>query len=115
MKLDPVTPYSDLEWFLLTVPNDGDPPPPPAKPDYHWHIIVLLVSALRRYQHEHRLRWYLGVESAVMVPHQLSPREVNPGPDLLMAETDDHERRSWNVEEEGALPLFVLEVATQES
>ncbi|MGH2346454.1 MAG: Uma2 family endonuclease [Chloroflexota bacterium] len=115
MNGTPIIPYSDLEWFLLTVPNDGDPPPPPAKPDFHWHVIMLLVSALRRYQHAHGLDWYLGVESAVTVPHQLSPREVNPGPDVLMAEADDHERCSWNVEEEGALPLFVLEVVTRES
>jgi Uma2 family endonuclease len=111
----PLVPYSDLEWFWLTVPSDGDPPPPPAKPDFHWHAIALLMSILRRYRHAHGLRWYLGVESSVTMPHQLVPRDINPGPDILMAEADDHERRSWNVEQEGSLPLFVLEVVTEDS
>ena len=115
MNSAPLVPCSDLEWFWLTVPNDGETPPPPAKPDFHWHAIVLLMSILRRYQHAQGLRWYLGVESSVTMPHQLVPRDVNPGPDVLMAEADDHERRSWNVEEEGSLPLFVLEVVTEDS
>jgi Uma2 family endonuclease len=49
------------------------------------------------------------------MPRHLVPRDVNPGPDILIAEADDRERRSWDVEQEGSLPLLVLEVATEDS
>ncbi|MGH2410089.1 MAG: Uma2 family endonuclease, partial [Chloroflexota bacterium] len=48
-------------------------------------------------------------------PRTIIPRDLDLGPDLLMAESDDHERHSWNVSIEGGPPLFVLEVVTKES
>jgi hypothetical protein len=115
MNSAPIIPYSDLEWLLLTTPDDTEEAPWMTMPDFQWRVIVLLMSILRRYRNEHGLHWYLGAELKVTMPRQIIPRDLDLGPDMLMAEAADRPRRSWNVEEEGGPPLFVLEVVTEES
>ncbi len=118
MSSEPIPAYSDIEWLLLTTPNDpGETEEAPwmTMPDFQWRIITLLMSILRRYARAHGLRWYLAAELKVVMPRRIVPRTLDLGPDLLMAEADDYERRSWQVEQEGGPPLLVLEVVTEES
>lgn len=106
---------SDIEWLLLTTPDDGEEAPWMTMPDFQWRAIVLLQSILRRYARAHGLRWYLAAELKITMPRLIIPRTLDLGPDLLMAEAEDRERTSWQVAEEGGPPLFVLEVVTEES
>ncbi len=111
----PITPYSDIEWLLLTTPDDTEEAPWMTTPDFQWRVVVLLMSILRRHYRSHGLRWYLAAELKVSMPRQIGRHDLDLGPDMMMAEADDRERRSWRVAEEGAPPLFVLEVVTEES
>ena len=106
---------SDLEWLLLTTPDDTEEAPWMTMPDFQWRIITLLHSILRRHADEQGLAWYLAAELKVAMPRRLTPRSLDLGPDLLMAEAADAERTSWQVEREGGPPLLVLEVVTEES
>jgi hypothetical protein len=115
MHRSPVPANSDIEWLLLTTPDDAEEAPWMTTPEFQWRVCVLLMSILERHKRAHRLRWYLIAEMKVTMPRTIIPRDLDLGPDLMMAESDDHERRSWNVAAEGGPPLFVLEVVTEES
>lgn len=106
---------TDKEWLLLTSPDDSEEAPWMTMPDFQWRIIALLMSILQRYRRETGLPWYIAAELKVTMPRQLVPRSFDLGPDLLMAEGDDHPRDSWHVEQEGRPPFFVLEVVTPDS
>ncbi|MGH2411199.1 MAG: Uma2 family endonuclease, partial [Chloroflexota bacterium] len=115
MNQAPVAKHSDIEWLLLTTPDDTEEAPWMTTPEFQWRVCALLMSILERHKRAHRLRWYLMAELKVTMPRTIIPRDLDLGPDLLMAESDDHERHSWNVLVEGGPPLFVLEVVTEES
>ena len=115
MNRAPVAANSDIEWLLLTTPDDTEEAPWMTTPEFQWRVCALLMSILERYKWAHGLRWYLVPELKVTMPRDIIPRDLDLGPDLMMAESDDHERRSWNVTIEGGPPLFVLEVVTEES
>ena len=108
-------PLDDVEWLLLTTPDDTEEAPWMVMPEFQWNIITLLLSILRRYAHERNLRWHLAADLKVVMPRAVAPRNLDLAPDLLMAEADDEERTSWNVSHEGQPPSLVLEVVTDES
>jgi len=111
----PIAPLSDTDWLLLTTPDDTEEAPWMTMPDFQWRVIAMLVSILRRHAHQNGLRWYIAAELKVTMPRAITPRVLDLGPDLLMAEADDRERTSWNVAQEEQPPQFVLEVVTEES
>ncbi|HEY8285833.1 MAG TPA: Uma2 family endonuclease [Chloroflexota bacterium] len=115
MNRAPVAANSEIEWLLLTTPDDTEEAPWMTTPEFQWRVCTFLLSILERYKRAHDLRWYLIAELKVTMPRGIISRDLDLGPDLLMAESDDHERTSWNVAIEGGPPLFVLEVVTEES
>ena len=115
MNRAPAPAHSDLEWLLLTTPDDDEEAPWMTMPEFQWRVCALLMSILERYKRAHGLPWYLVAELKITMPRGPIRRDLDLGPDLLMAVSDDHERRSWNVSAEGGPPLFVLEVVTEDS
>lgn len=111
---------SEMELLLLTTPDDTEDVPWMVMPDFQWRIVELLMSILRLHARRQGLRWYLAAELQVTMPRALTPRTrtrrtLDVVPDLLMAEADDVERTSWNLQAEGQPPLLVLEVVTEAS
>jgi Uma2 family endonuclease len=104
---------SEPDW-LLQIPNDSEEAPWMVMPDYQTRVINLLLSILRRYRDEMRLRWYIGSELMVVLPRP-GMASIEVAPDLFVAEGDDTWRESWNVDGEGEAPRFVLEVVTKAS
>jgi Uma2 family endonuclease len=108
-------PLSDTEWLLLTTLSDGEVAPRTTIPDFEWRIIALLMNVLLRYRRRMGLEWYIAARLKVSMRNRIGCGRFDLGPDLLMAEADDHPRDSWQVEKEGKPPFFVLEVVTPDS
>jgi len=117
---------TNAEVYVLTLQSDGEQAPWMVMTDFQWNVVALLKSILEQHAQRQRLGWYLSAELKVTMPLpvgvELPPsldvadslRTLDAAPDLMMAVAEDRERSSWKVAEEG-LPLFVLEVVSEES
>jgi Uma2 family endonuclease len=103
-------PMTITDW-LADMPSDTEEAPWMVMPDYQLWALHLLLSILRRYRAEQRLRWYIGSELWVTLPRP-GLANLDTAPDLFVAEGDTKSRTSWNIREEGQAPRFVLEVVT---
>jgi Uma2 family endonuclease len=103
-------PMTITDW-LADMPSDTEEAPWMVMPDYQLWALHLLLSILRRYRAEQRLRWYIGSELWVTLPRP-GLANLDTAPDLFVAEGDTKSRTSWNIREEGQPPRFVLEVVT---
>ncbi len=106
---------TDIELLLLTTLDDTEDAPWMVTPEYQTRIAQLLLSILTLYKQRHGLRWHLFTDLKIVMPRPFTSRKLDLVPDLMMAEADDGMRDSWDVEEEGQVPSFVLEVVTKES
>ena len=106
---------SDTEWLLLTTPDDTEEAPWMVVPEFQWRVVALLMSILRLYVRRRGLRWHLAAELKITMPRRIIPRSLDLAPDLMIVEADDAPRTSWDVQVEGQVPPFVLEVVTKDS
>ena len=106
---------SDTEWLLLTTPDDTEEAPWMVVPEFQWRVVALLMSVLRLYVRRGGLRWHLAAELKITMPRRIIPRSLDLAPDLMIVEADDAPRTSWDVQVEGQVPPFLLEVVTKDS
>ncbi len=111
-------PLTDQQLLLLKTRSDTEDAPWMTTPDFQWHIINLLMSILRLHIQRQNLHWYLAAELLVIMPRM--PGESNTetldlGPDMMMAVSENYERDSWSIADEGQPPLIVIEVVTRQS
>jgi len=106
---------TDTEWLLLTTPDDTEEAPWMVNPGFQSRIVALLVSILRRYARRQPQPWYIEPELKVVMPRQIIRLDLDLGPDLLLAQTEDVTRDSWDLEKEGGPPFLVIEVVTKDS
>lgn len=103
------------ELILLTIEDDVEEAPWMVMGDQQFWAASDLAQALRVHIRRRRLGWYV----SSMLPIRFSrPHTTVKGvlaPDLLVATVDDRPRQSFDVEEEGGFPPFVLEVLSPES
>lgn len=103
---------SDLELFLLTVPNDEEDAPWMVMADLQVRDIDLLKPILILHAERNHLRWYVASYLKLTMPRPVGERSLEVAPDLLVAHAEDRLRTSWNIPAEGKAPEFVLEVAS---
>jgi len=111
-------PLSDQQLLLLITRSDTEDAPWMTTPDFQWRITTLLMSILRLHVRRQTLPWYLAAEMLVTMPRIPGTAEseaLDLGPDLMMAVSEDRERDSWSVADEGQPPLLVVEVVTRQS
>lgn len=111
-------PLSDQQLLLLMTRSDTEDAPWITTPDVQWRIIALLMSILRLHVRRQTLPWYLAAEMRVTMPRIPGNPEseaLDLGPDLMMAVSEDLERDSWSLADEGQPPLLVVEVVTRQS
>ncbi len=111
-------PLSDQQLLLLMTRSDTEDAPWMTTPDVQWRIIALLMSILRLHVERQKRPWYLAAEMLVTMPRVPGNPEseaLDLGPDLMMAVSEERERDSWSVADEGQPPLLVVEVVTRQS
>src|SRR6185312_15195498 len=81
MNRSSVPAHSDIEWLLLTTPDDTEEAPWMTTPEFQWRVCALLMSILERHKRAHGLRWYLVPELKVTMPREIIPRDLDLGPD----------------------------------
>lgn len=107
---------SELERFLLTVPDDTEDAPWMVMADLQVRDVDLLKPILRLHVARHRLPWYVASYLKITRPRPGSDRLLEAAPDLLVATgAEEHLRTSWNVESEGKAPQFVVEMTSTSS
>ncbi|MGI8916693.1 MAG: Uma2 family endonuclease [Chloroflexota bacterium] len=106
---------SDLELFLLTVPNDEEDSPWMVMADLQVRDVDLLKPILLLYAQQHQLPWYIASYLKITMPRPIGESTLEAAPDLLVAKAEDWLRTSWSVPAEGKAPEFVLEVASGKS
>jgi len=106
---------SDLDLFLLTVPDDAEDAPWMVMADLQVRDVDLLKPILRLHIARNRLPWYLASYLKITRPRPGSTRLLEAAPDLLVVEAEERLRTSWNVISEGKAPQFVLEMTSKSS
>ena len=107
-------PLTENELFLLTVEDDTEEAPWMVMGDAQFWSATEFAVALRNYAQTHRRMWYV----AGMLPilyRRPSGRKGQVAPDVLVAQVPQRERHSFDLQEEGVFPEFVLEVLSPSS
>jgi Uma2 family endonuclease len=99
--------------FLHSFESDEEDAPWMSVTD--WHLLALIAALLpmRWFAALARPEWYIGSEIAVYFPEGGKRKHVIP--DIFVALAPNHPCTSFDVEEEGGFPRFVLEIISEES
>jgi hypothetical protein len=101
--------------FLLTLEDDTEDAPWMVMGDLQFWSASSFAHALRIYAHSQGLPWY--VASMLPIRYRIGePAETRKvAPDCFVAFVPDRTRESYDLEEEGVFPAFVLEVVSPSS
>jgi Uma2 family endonuclease len=111
----PLTQEQADHLFMLTFEDDTEDAPWMTMGDLQFWSASSFAHSLRIYARRERLTWYVASMLPITYdwPEEDSKKTVSP--DAFVAFVPDHPRTSFNVEEEGAFPPFVLEVVSPSS
>ncbi|HEV7216533.1 MAG TPA: Uma2 family endonuclease, partial [Chloroflexota bacterium] len=103
---------SDRRFLKTFLPDEEGAP---WMPITDWHMLALIAALLplRWYAEVAHPEWYVGSEMAVYFPIEDGRNFV--APDLFVALAHRHPRYSFDSQEEGGFPAFVLEIISRES
>jgi len=106
------------ELFLQTVEDDTDDyeeSPWMSMGDAQFRSASALYWSLRNYTRRAGLPWYVGAMLPIFYPRPRLKRKGQVAPDVLVSFVADRSRDSYDLEEEGVCPAFVLEVISSSS
>jgi len=106
------------EIFLQTVEDDTDDDeesPWMTMGDPQLRSATALYWSLRIYAQREGLPWYVGSMLPIFYPRPRLNRKGQVAPDVLVSFVEDRYRHSYDLEEEGVCPAFVLEVLSPSS
>ncbi len=109
---------SEDELFLQTVEDDTDDyeeSPWMSMGDAQFRSASALYWSLRNYTRRAGLPWYVGAMLPIFYPRPRLKRKGQVAPDVLVSFVADRYRDSYDLEEEGVCPAFVLEVISSSS
>ncbi len=101
--------------LLASLLDDTEDAPWMVVPEFQLQIVRLLMSILEQHILRLGLPWHVFSELWIIAPWPNDQGFLRAAPDLFVAEADPTYRRSWQVNREGSVPPFVLEVVTDES
>jgi Uma2 family endonuclease len=101
--------------FLRTVEDDTEEAPWMVMGDPQIQAATGLYWSLRIYAAEQKLPWYVGSMLPILYPRPGLARNGQIAPDVLVAFVQQRVRHSYDLEEEGQPPAFVLEVISPSS
>ncbi len=106
------------EVFLQTVEDDADDyeeSPWMTMGDAQLRSATALYWSLRNYTRRAGLPWYVGSMLPIFYPRPRLKRKGQVAPHVLVSFVEDRYRDSYDLEEEGVCPAFVLEVISSSS
>ncbi len=106
------------ELFLQTVEDDTDDyeeSPWMTMGDPQLRSATALYWSLRIHAQHEGLPWYVGAMLPIFYPRPRVKRKGQVAPDVLVSFVEDRYRDSYDLEEEGVCPAFVLEVISSSS
>ncbi len=106
------------ELFLQTVEDDTDDyeeSPWMTMGDAQLRSATALYWSLRIHARRAGLPWYVGSMLPILYPRPRRSRKGQVAPDVLVSFVEDRYRDSYDLEEEGVCPAFVLEVISSSS
>ena len=106
------------DLFMLTLEDDTEEAPWMVMGDLQFWSASGLAHALRGYQHEQGLAWYVASMLPILYRWPLGAAKGQKrqlAPDTFVAFVDEHSRTSYDLEQEGSFPPFVLEVVSPSS
>jgi hypothetical protein len=110
-----LTPEEADLGFMLFLDDDTEDAPWMVMGDLQFWSASGFAHSLRTYAHTQGLPWFV----ASMLPIEFAwpgvPRKKVLSPDTFVAFVPEHSRSSYDVEEEGSVPPFVLEVVSPRS
>jgi hypothetical protein len=100
----------------LFIGDDTEDAPWMVMSDWQWAAVTLFYDLLRDLVSHHSPPLYVaGMLPIIYHPVPDDPRTQILAPDMFVARVDPHFRSSYQLEEEGVAPAFVLEVLSPES
>jgi Uma2 family endonuclease len=109
------TALSPEEFILLTIEDDTEEAPWMVMGDPQITVASNMLLTLRAYARRRSLPWYVASMLPIRFTRPGTTVKGTLAPDLFVAFADDHPRRSFDIDEEGGFPPFVLEVLSPES
>ncbi|MGH2409435.1 MAG: Uma2 family endonuclease [Chloroflexota bacterium] len=100
--------------FLYTFACDEEDAPWMSVAEWHQLALIAVLLPLRWLRDRLYPEWYVGSEMSVYYRTAEGTKKF-VAPDLFVALASRHERASFDVEEEGGFPRFVLEIVSEES
>jgi Uma2 family endonuclease len=114
-RVPPLTKAEEDNLFMLMLEDDTEDAPWMSMGDLQFWSASSFAHSLRNYAHERGLSWYV----ASMLPIEYlwggSARKHKLAPDVFVAFAPERPHSSYNVEDEGGFPPFVLEVVSPSS
>jgi Uma2 family endonuclease len=111
----PLTKEQADDLFMLTFEDDTEDAPWMTMGDLQFWSASGFAHSLRNYARERNLGWYVASMLPINYSWPEDERTKTVSPDTFVAFVPDHSRTSFNVEEEGSFPPFVLEVVSPSS
>ncbi|HZS90885.1 MAG TPA: Uma2 family endonuclease [Chloroflexota bacterium] len=111
----PLTKEQEDDLFMLLLENDEEDAPWMVMGDLQYWSASSLAHSLHNYALEQHLGWYVASMLPIYYPWPNVEEKKFLSPDLFVAFVDSHPRTSFDIEEEGGFPPFVLEVASASS
>jgi Uma2 family endonuclease len=111
----PLTKEEADNLFMLFFEDDTEDAPWMTMGDLQYWSASSFAHSLRNYAREHGLPWYVAGMLPITYTWGASPRKKVISPDTFVAFVPDRPRSSFDVEEEGVFPPFVLEVVSPSS
>lgn len=111
----PLTKEQADDLFMLTFEDDTEDAAWMTMGDLQFWSASSFAHSLRIYAHEQNLGWYVASMLPINYYWPADERMKTVSPDTFIAFVPDHPRTSFNVEEEGSFPPFVLEVVSPSS
>jgi Uma2 family endonuclease len=109
------TALSPKEFILLTIEDDTEEASWMVMGDRQFWAASDLAQALREYARRHALGWYVASMLPIRFTRPRTAVKAVLAPDLFVAFAGDYPRQSFDIEEEGGFPPFILEVLSPES
>lgn len=111
----PLTKEEADHLFMLTFADDTEDAPWMTMGDLQFWSASSFAHILRSHAREQNLAWYVASMLPIIYDWPEEDQRKTVSPDTFVAFVPDHPRTSFDVEQEGTFPPFVLEVVSPSS
>jgi Uma2 family endonuclease len=111
----PLTEEQVRRHFMLMLEDDTEEQPWMTMSDLQFWSAASLAYSLRIHARQRRLPWYVASMLPILYSWPGASAKKQLAPDVFVALVRDHPRSSYDLQEEGGFPPFVLEVVSESS